>query len=1371
MRHLFPLVGLLFAVGTAAHGAVVTWDGGGNGQLASTPANWAGDHAPQPGDAIVLDGTCGKDVTWDLAIPVAGWTQTAAYAGTVIIRTTYDESFPALLIAGDCVVAGGRMGHPSNSGVPQWRLSLQVGGSLTLGSGAIIDVVGAGFTRHSGPGAGTAGNGGSHGGMGGRRSDTREVCTYGSFNEPTTLGSAGWEMGGGAVRLVVAGAARIDGVVNADGWAWYGQNSGAGGSIWITAGRVMGTGSIHANGGSPWEWNTGGGGGRVAITCTEPGAVVSGFAGIVQAVGGFCCDGQSGAAGTVYLRDAGQGLNQGTLIIANQGITDADVVSEIPAGQSWQLRRLVLRDGGRLGLPTGTSLTVAPDTIIAPVQGNGGIRLGGGTLTVDGGLLTVANWRLVVDAPTTLNASLVVGMNGLVTHSGNHRWGRALPGLPQDGLGLYRCALTVTGDCTITNAGSISADGCGYGYNQGPGAIPAGNRGGGSHGGAGADYGDSHSAHPTYGVISAPVTLGSGGSWLAGGGAIRLTVGGTTRIDGRLSANGSLWYGNDGGSGGSVWLTTASLTGTGVIQANGGGPSNGEWAASGGGGRVAVQVTGPAGFDAWAGGMSAVSPSAWATGAPGTVYTRAGTVGDLLVDNRGVEPTQSTVVPDDGSAVRHVTISGRARMVMPNRTMSGNMLVGEASAVSLPDGLTVAGSLVNFGNVSTSTGTVAISGDWSNHGTYAAGTATVVLAGSQPVVTGSSTFWNLVKDGGQATVTFTAGSTQTITNNLTLRGSDQGQLRLRSTQPGTAWFINPQAGRSTGWLSIQDSHNVNALDVDAGEGSSNAGNARKWNFFASVAPTIAVAASASPNPTDTGVSALSVLGADDGGEPSLIYTWSVASGPGAAQFTNNGTHAAANSIATFGAVGTYALVATIEDGRAQTATSAVTVAVTSIPSGQGQGTGLCGYYFPNTTFSGLSPGVIDPTVNFVWNGASPVAGVPGEYFSVRWLGQIQPQFTEDLTLVLRTDDGVRVWLDGQMVINDWFGRGATDSRYTFPAQAGRRYDLRIDYYQGLGGAAAQLYWESGRLGRQIVPQSQLYPLETDVLTARLPKTSVVSPVCIEGQHGPGATLVGKVNGHVVHLSDLPDTAWFANVPLDDHAAVAVEAGASHGDIAWTPTDLSKEAKLTVRVNDAVLLRAPVALSYRVQVNCGVLGAEIAMSASSQHVYQFTQPGIYHLVSVNELGVTIGDVQVTVIGIDLDGPIACQVGYRREKGVDIVGGAVDQVVFTAADAGQLAVTVKESTPYGARLYLRPDRRGTPMLLARLASSRAIIAAQVIDEYTIETNALLHTVRNSKTGNGGATAVLRPWIPDLTGQFRLYRESRGYDSQPSLASSEE
>src|SRR5262249_2210756 len=155
-----------------------------------------------------------------------------------------------------------------------------------------------------------------------------------------------------------------------------------------------------------------------------------------------------------------------------------------------------------------------------------------------------------------------------------------------------------------------------------------------------------------------------------------------------------------------------------------------------------------------------------------------------------------------------------------------------------------------------------------------------------------------------------------------------------------------------------------------------------------------------------------------------------------------------------------------------------TVTVTALPPAPpGTGTGLRGRYYNNRNFTGLFMTRIDATVNFDWGTGSPAAGMGADTYSIRWEGEVQA--VEAGSYVFRTlsDDGGRLWGNGQLVINYWADHGATHS--TSPPvnlAAGQRVSIRLDYYENRGFSVITLEWQRpGQTGFVVVPQSQLYP--------------------------------------------------------------------------------------------------------------------------------------------------------------------------------------------------------------------------------------------------------------------------------------------------------
>ena len=156
----------------------------------------------------------------------------------------------------------------------------------------------------------------------------------------------------------------------------------------------------------------------------------------------------------------------------------------------------------------------------------------------------------------------------------------------------------------------------------------------------------------------------------------------------------------------------------------------------------------------------------------------------------------------------------------------------------------------------------------------------------------------------------------------------------------------------------------------------------------------------------------------------------------------------------------------------QPRTTTVTILDDDAPN-VGDGVGLRGEYFSDRFFGSKVLERTDPTIDFNWASGSPGAGVPSDDFSVRWTGQVEPLYSETYTFETRTDDGVRLWINDQQLINAWVNQAATTYTGTIALQAGVKYDIRMEYYERGGVASAELRWTSPSQAREIIPESQL----------------------------------------------------------------------------------------------------------------------------------------------------------------------------------------------------------------------------------------------------------------------------------------------------------
>lgn len=514
--------------------------------------------------------------------------------------------------------------------------------------------------------------GGSHGGLGGLGSfgGTQNLgvasAASGSGIEPTTFGEAGfghqdwnggrrhplWGLGGaggGVLRVRVGGTARIDGALagnGADGIPFMdhytdgqGTGGGAGGSVWLSARTLAGSGTVSASGGAGTidptlgSMGGGGGGGRVRIDVVDRGAwrgtatAVGGAGGRVMVKTGRLDPWQdpryAGGPGTVFWKPEGAA---GTLVIDGEG------------------------GAGGLGWLRGT---LTPDTV-ARVELRKARVLASG---LDVAALTVGpEAALLPDDPRW-------AIHYLAQRNSANRF--ALLHVLDAPAAATPLVVTVRGDLSIDKTGAIDVSGAGgYGQSAWLGGNVYVNRAGGSHGargGAGRGRETSAAGAPAdaNGDADRPATPGAGGFGVEaargeghpagfrpcqqggdGGGALRLTVGGTLSVAGMIrsdGANGAFTTercesptGTGGGAGGSIWITAGTLTGGGSIKAAGGigshSPPTAElaWGGGGSGGRVAIDaatcsftgvVHAPGGGSA---GGDGVNADTWG-GEPGTV--------------------------------------------------------------------------------------------------------------------------------------------------------------------------------------------------------------------------------------------------------------------------------------------------------------------------------------------------------------------------------------------------------------------------------------------------------------------------------------------------------------------------------------------------------------------------------------------------------------------------------------------------------------------------------------------------------------------------------------------------------------------------------
>jgi len=142
-----------------------------------------------------------------------------------------------------------------------------------------------------------------------------------------------------------------------------------------------------------------------------------------------------------------------------------------------------------------------------------------------------------------------------------------------------------------------------------------------------------------------------------------------------------------------------------------------------------------------------------------------------------------------------------------------------------------------------------------------------------------------------------------------------------------------------------------------------------------------------------------------------------------------------------------------------------TVAGSAIPTN-----GLLGLYYNEPDHTGAFKVRYDAAVDYDWGEAAPFLGMNSDRFSVRWLGTLTPQFTEHYTFHTVSDDGVRLYINTNLVIDAWKEEFMNLASIPMVLYAGQRYDFRMEFFDNTARAIAKLYWSSPSTPRTIIPK-------------------------------------------------------------------------------------------------------------------------------------------------------------------------------------------------------------------------------------------------------------------------------------------------------------
>lgn len=152
----------------------------------------------------------------------------------------------------------------------------------------------------------------------------------------------------------------------------------------------------------------------------------------------------------------------------------------------------------------------------------------------------------------------------------------------------------------------------------------------------------------------------------------------------------------------------------------------------------------------------------------------------------------------------------------------------------------------------------------------------------------------------------------------------------------------------------------------------------------------------------------------------------------------------------------------------QSASIGITVIVPAVAPN-----GLTGAYFETATLSTQKLSRVDSSIDFSWGTGSPDTTIAPDTFSVRWTGKVIPMADETYTFYTQSDDGVRLWVNGQLLIDNWTSHALTENSGSITLKANQAYSITLEYYENTGSADMHLLWSSPSVSKDVIPTSRL----------------------------------------------------------------------------------------------------------------------------------------------------------------------------------------------------------------------------------------------------------------------------------------------------------
>uniref|UniRef100_A0A8J6ZNS6 PQQ-dependent sugar dehydrogenase n=1 Tax=Desmonostoc muscorum LEGE 12446 TaxID=1828758 RepID=A0A8J6ZNS6_DESMC len=267
-----------------------------------------------------------------------------------------------------------------------------------------------------------------------------------------------------------------------------------------------------------------------------------------------------------------------------------------------------------------------------------------------------------------------------------------------------------------------------------------------------------------------------------------------------------------------------------------------------------------------------------------------------------------------------------------------------------------------------------------------------------------------------------------------------------------------------------------------------------------------------------------------------------------------------------------------------------------------QGDGLKAEYYDNINFTDLKVTRTDAKVDFNWGLGSPDPLVGAETFSARWTGQVEAKYSETYKFYTSTDDGVRLWVNNQLLIDKFVDQSAIEHTGSITLVAGQKYDIKLEYYDNKHYAVSKLSWSSTSQTKEIIPQSQLY---SPALQATI---TIGSPSITVNESN------GSVSITLLRSGDLSGISTVKYATFGSTATAGVDYGSegteSAGVIIFASGESSKQ--VLIPINNDSLAETDETFSFVIdQAEGATLGLQrtigITIQDNDRSSLDFTQP--------------------------------------------------------------------------------------------------------------------------------------------------------------------